>query len=149
AVEAGEKLGFLPGDFQAKVNPYLRPIFDALQRVMPGAQVGHYIERDIIEVAPLAFMRGRTLDNAFVILDEAQNATPKQMLMFLTRLGSNSKAVITGDMSQTDLENGLISGLEDAVNRLGRVNGIAMCQLTRDDIVRHKLIREIITAYDE
>jgi phosphate starvation-inducible PhoH-like protein len=147
AVEAGEKLGFLPGDLQAKVNPYLRPIFDALGAVMPRNQVLQYLERDVIEVAPLAYMRGRTLDRSFIILDEAQNATPKQMLMLLTRLGPQSICVVTGDASQTDLPTPGLSGLEDAVARLSRVQGIAICRLGNADIVRHELVQKIIDAY--
>lgn len=148
AVEAGEKLGFLPGDFQAKVNPYLRPIFDAIGTALPRSQVQQYMDNDIIEIAPLAFMRGRTLHNAFVILDEAQNCTPKQMLMLLTRLGKDSRAVITGDMSQTDLPNHERSGLDDAVLRLRDVPGIAICRMGRDDIVRHSLVQKIVAAYE-
>ncbi|MCK6439643.1 MAG: PhoH family protein [Planctomycetes bacterium] len=147
AVEAGEKLGFLPGDFQAKVNPYLRPIFDALGSVMPHNQAKQYIERDVIEIAPLAYMRGRTLDHAFVIFDEAQNSTPKQMLMLLTRLGKKSKIVITGDVTQTDLPYHQQSGLEDAVKRLDNVDGIVICRLSRSDIVRHELVQRVIDAY--
>lgn len=148
AVEAGEKLGFLPGDFQAKVNPYLRPIFDALQSLLPVSQIQRYMQRDVIEIAPLAYMRGRTLDRAFVILDEAQNTTPKQMLMFLTRLGRSSKAVITGDLSQTDLAAGS-SGLGDALKRLDGVDGVTISRLTNKDIVRHDIVQRIIDAYDE
>jgi len=148
AVEAGEKLGFLPGDFQAKVNPYLRPIFDALGTALPRSQVQQYVDNDIIEIAPLAFMRGRTLHNAFVILDEAQNCTPKQMLMLLTRLGKDSRAVITGDATQSDLPNHERSGLEDAVLRLGNVPGIAICRMGREDIVRHSLVQKIVEAYE-
>jgi phosphate starvation-inducible PhoH-like protein len=147
AVEAGEKLGFLPGDLQAKVDPYLRPIFDALGAIMPKTQVQQYMERDVIEVAPLAYMRGRTLERAFVILDEAQNATPKQMLMLLTRLGPNSICVVTGDLSQTDLPAETPSGLEDAVKRLAGVPGIAIIRLGTEDVVRHKLVQKIIDAY--
>jgi phosphate starvation-inducible PhoH-like protein len=148
AVEAGEKLGFLPGDLQAKVNPYLRPMFDALGAVMPRNQVLQYLEREVIEVAPLAYMRGRTLDRAFIILDEAQNATSKQMLMLLTRLGPQSIMVINGDTSQTDLPTASQSGLEDAVQRLTNINGVAICRLTGADIVRHELVQKIIDAYD-
>ncbi len=149
AVEAGEKLGFLPGDMAAKVNPYLRPIFDALGAVMPKGQVNQYVERDVIEIAPLAYMRGRTLDNAFIILDEAQNATPKQMLMLLTRLGPRSVCVVTGDTSQTDLGHGEISGLEDAVRRLHDVEGVAVCEMGPEDIVRHEMVARILEAYGE
>lgn len=147
AVEAGERLGFLPGDLQAKINPYLRPILDALGSLLPIQQVQRYMERDVIEIAPLAYMRGRTLDRAFIILDEAQNTTPKQMLMFLTRLGRASKAVITGDMSQTDLPRGQRSGLADAVKRLSNVDGVEMCRLHNSDIVRHELVQKVIEAY--
>ncbi len=149
AVEAGEKLGFLPGDMQAKVNPYLRPILDALGSLLPIQQIQRYMERDVIEIAPLAYMRGRTLDRAFIILDEAQNTTPKQMLMFLTRLGRQSKAVITGDMSQTDLPRGQLSGLRDATNRLSSVDGVEICRLGNSDIVRHELVQRVIDAYAE
>ena len=148
AVEAGEKLGFLPGDYQAKVNPYLRPIFDALGAMLPMQQVQRYIERDVIEVAPLAYMRGRTLDRAFILLDEAQNTTPKQMLMFLTRLGRRSKAVVTGDISQTDLPDGHKSGLVDVVDRLDGVDGVSVCRLGNRDIVRADIVQRIIDAYE-
>ena len=148
AVEAGEKLGFLPGDYQAKVNPYLRPIFDALGAMLPMQQIQRYIERDVIEVAPLAYMRGRTLDRAFILLDEAQNTTPKQMLMFLTRLGRRSKAVVTGDVSQTDLPEGQRSGLVDVVERLDGVDGVKVCRLGNKDIVRHDMVQRIIDAYE-
>jgi phosphate starvation-inducible PhoH-like protein len=147
AVEAGEKLGFLPGGYQEKVNPYLRPIFDALGSLLPMAQVQRYIERDVIEVAPLAYMRGRTLDRAFILLDEAQNTTPKQMLMFLTRIGKRSKAVITGDLSQTDLPHSQKSGLADAVGRLDGVDGVQICRMSNGDIVRHEIVQRIIDAY--
>ncbi|MCC6573691.1 MAG: PhoH family protein [Planctomycetes bacterium] len=149
AVEAGEKLGFLPGDLQAKVNPYLRPILDALGSLLPIQQIQRYMERDVIEIAPLAYMRGRTLDRSFILLDEAQNTTPKQMLMFLTRLGRQSKAVITGDMSQTDLPRGQLSGLRDATNRLSSVTGVEICRLANSDIVRHELVQRVIDAYSE
>lgn len=148
AVEAGEKLGYLPGDLQAKINPYLRPIFDALSSLLPMAQIQRYMERDVIEVAPLAYMRGRTLDRAFILLDEAQNTTPKQMLMFLTRLGRNSKAVITGDLSQTDLPNSQKSGLRDAVERLDGVEGVTVVRLGNTDIVRDPMVTKILEAYD-
>ena len=148
AVEAGEKLGFLPGDYQAKVNPYLRPIFDALGAMLPMAQIQRYIERDVIEVAPLAYMRGRTLDRAFILLDEAQNTTPKQMLMFLTRLGRRSKAVVTGDISQTDLPDGTKSGLVDVIGRLDGVEGVKVCRLGNADIVRDEMVQRIIDAYE-
>ena len=149
AVEAGEKLGFLPGDFQEKVNPYLRPIFDALSSVMPPNQVQQYIERDVIEIAPLAFMRGRTLERAFVIFDEAQNSTTIQMLMLLTRLGKRSKAVVTGDVSQTDLPEERTSGLKDAIDRLQGTEGIAFSFMTNEDVVRHELVQRVIDAYDK
>jgi len=148
AVEAGEKLGFLPGGFQEKVNPYLRPIFDALGAMLPMQQIQRYIERDVIEVAPLAYMRGRTLDRAFILLDEAQNTTPKQMLMFLTRLGRRSKAVITGDISQTDLPDGAKSGLVDVIGRLDGVDGVKIIRLGNNDIVRDEMVQRIIDAYE-
>jgi phosphate starvation-inducible protein PhoH and related proteins len=148
AVEAGEKLGFLPGDYQAKVNPYLRPIFDALGAMLPMQQIQRYIERDVIEVAPLAYMRGRTLDRAFILLDEAQNTTPKQMLMFLTRLGRRSKAVVTGDISQTDLPDGAKSGLVDVIGRLDGVEGVKIIRLGNGDIVRDEMVQRIIDAYE-
>lgn len=148
AVEAGEKLGFLPGGFQEKVNPYLRPIFDALGALLPMAQIQRYMERDVIEIAPLAYMRGRTLDRAFILLDEAQNTTPKQMLMFLTRIGKRSKAVITGDLSQTDLPHASKSGLADALGRLDGVQGISICRMGNGDIVRHEVVQRIIDAYE-
>jgi len=148
AVEAGEKLGFLPGTMQEKVNPYLRPLYDALNDMMEFGQVQKYIERDIIEVVPLAFMRGRTLNESFIILDEAQNTTTMQMKMFLTRLGVRSKAVITGDATQIDLPSGQISGLLDAKRLLKGIPGIAFVNLTRADIVRHPLVQEIVDAYD-
>ncbi|RIK68149.1 MAG: hypothetical protein DCC65_04460 [Planctomycetota bacterium] len=147
AVEAGEKLGYLPGDMQAKVNPYLRPLFDAMHDMMEFEQIKRFIANDAIEVIPLAFMRGRTLNNAAIILDEAQNATVQQMLMFLTRLGEHSKMIITGDDSQSDLEHHGASGLSDAVRRLSHVEGIAVVRLTEVDIVRHKLVSRIVQAY--
>ncbi|TFH52628.1 MAG: PhoH family protein [Candidatus Zixiibacteriota bacterium] len=149
AVEAGEKLGFLPGDMQAKVNPYLRPLFDALGDMMKYDQVKQFMQNDIIEVVPLAFMRGRTLNSAVVILDEAQNTTRSQMLMFLTRLGHDSKMIVTGDDSQTDLEDGQTSGLIDAMVRLKDIKGIAFIRLTDADIVRHRLVQNIVKAYEE
>ena len=149
AVEAGEKLGYLPGDLQAKVNPYLRPLFDAMHDMMEYDQINRFMVNDVIEVVPLAFMRGRTLNNCVVILDEAQNATRQQMMMFLTRLGQHSKMVVTGDDSQVDLDGGRTSGLADAVNRLENVEGIAVCRLGRMDIVRHKLVTRIVLAYGE
>jgi len=147
AVEAGEKLGYLPGDMQAKVNPYLRPLFDAMHDMMSFEQTRRFIQNDIIEVIPLAFMRGRTLNNAAVILDEAQNTTVGQMLMFLTRLGHHSKMVVTGDDSQVDLAAGQRSGLIDAVSRLGGMENISIIRLTEVDIVRHHLVQDIVNAY--
>ena len=148
AVEAGEKLGFLPGTMQEKVNPYLRPLYDALNDMMEFGQVQKYIERDIIEVVPLAFMRGRTLNESFIILDEAQNTTAMQMKMFLTRLGVKSKAVVTGDITQIDLPHGDVSGLLDAQRLLRNVPGIAFVSLDRADIVRHRLVQAIVDAYE-
>ena len=147
AVEAGEKLGFLPGDLQAKVNPYLRPLFDAMNDMMPFEQVRRFMQNDIVEVVPLAFMRGRTLNHAAIILDEAQNATASQMLMFLTRLGEGSKMVVTGDDSQSDLGDAASSGFLDAVRRLGGIEGVAEIRLTREDIVRHPLVQRVVEAY--
>jgi phosphate starvation-inducible PhoH-like protein len=147
AVEAGERLGFLPGDMQQKVNPYLRPLLDALHDMMPFEQVQRFMHSDLIEIVPLAFMRGRTLNEAAVILDEAQNTTRSQMLMFLTRLGHGSKMIVTGDTSQTDLEDGQESGLVDAIRRLRQVPGVAFQTLTRQDIVRHQLVHQIVQAY--
>lgn len=148
AVEAGERLGFLPGDLQAKVNPYLRPLFDALHDMMDFEQVKRFMVSDIIEVIPLAFMRGRTLNQSVIILDEAQNTTPGQMLMFLTRLGHESKMIVTGDPSQVDLPEGSSSGLIDAMRRLKGIKGIAMVALERGDIVRHRLVQNIVNAYE-
>jgi phosphate starvation-inducible PhoH-like protein len=148
AVEAGERLGFLPGDLVEKVSPYLRPLYDALGDIIPFAEVKSYRERDIIEVVPLAFMRGRTLDNAFIILDEGQNTTPAQMKMFLTRMGRRSRMVVTGDVTQTDLARGVRSGLVDAREKLEHVEGIAFCDLGRADIVRHELVQRVVEAYD-
>lgn len=147
AVEAGEKLGFLPGDIQAKVNPYLRPLLDALHDMMPYEQIRRLMGNDIIELAPLAYMRGRTLNDAMVILDEAQNTTPSQMLMFLTRLGENSKMVVTGDPTQVDLEPEQTSGLADARRKLTGIKGIAFVDLGREDIVRHRLVQNVVEAY--
>jgi phosphate starvation-inducible PhoH-like protein len=147
AVEAGEKLGFLPGDMQAKVNPYLRPLFDAMHDMMSFDQIKRLITNDVIEVAPLAFMRGRTLNNSVIILDEAQNTTTSQMLMFLTRLGFHSKMIITGDDSQIDLDRPESSGMIDALSRLRTIHGIAIVRLARQDIVRHQLVQEIVDAY--
>jgi phosphate starvation-inducible PhoH-like protein len=149
AVEAGEKLGFLPGDLGQKVDPYLRPLYDALYDLMGFDRVQKAFERNALEIAPLAFMRGRTLNNAFVILDEAQNTTPEQMKMFLTRLGFGAKAVITGDVSQIDLPKGHLSGLVDAERVLKRVPGIAMTHFTSADVVRHPLVARIVDAYDQ
>jgi len=149
AVEAGEKLGFLPGDLQAKVSPYLRPLYDAIGDFIDFGDVRRYMERDVIEVAPLAYMRGRTLDNAFIILDEGQNTTRPQMQMFLTRMGRNSKIVVTGDVTQIDLPRGVQSGLVDAEHRLRGIDGIGFCRLGRADIVRHPLVQEIVDAYGE
>jgi phosphate starvation-inducible protein PhoH and related proteins len=149
AVEAGERLGFLPGTLQEKVNPYLRPLYDALYDVLDPDRVDRYIEKNIIEIAPIAFMRGRTLNDAFVILDEAQNTTSEQMKMFLTRLGFNSKAVVTGDVTQIDLPNGRRSGLVDAVEIVGKVPGISIIHFTERDVVRHTLVQRIIRAYEE
>jgi phosphate starvation-inducible protein PhoH and related proteins len=148
AVEAGERLGFLPGDIEAKVNPYLRPLFDALEDMMDYAQMKKFIDLDIIEIIPLAFMRGRTLNDAVIICDEAQNTTPSQMMMFLTRLGRNSKMIVTGDMTQIDLQRGEISGLNDAVNTLKDVEGIGFTRLQKGDIVRHSLVQNIVNAYE-
>lgn len=146
AVEAGESLGFLPGSIEEKVNPYLRPLYDALYDMLEFAEAGSLIERNIIEVAPLAFMRGRTLNNAFIILDEAQNATPDQMLMFLTRLGFNSQCVVAGDPSQTDLA-GRRSGLAHAIRTLSPIEEIKICKFTSRDVVRHSLVEKIVNAY--
>jgi phosphate starvation-inducible PhoH-like protein len=148
AVEAGEKLGFLPGDLAEKVNPYLRPLYDAMHDMMDLDKAQALIQRGQIEVAPLAFMRGRTLNDSFVILDEAQNTTPEQMKMFLTRLGFDSKAVITGDVTQVDLPEGRKSGLSDAIHLLGGVEGIKFCTFTDVDVVRHPLVARIVRAYD-
>ena len=148
AVEAGERLGFLPGDMKEKIDPYLRPLYDALHDMLPAEQISHRMESGEIEIAPLAFMRGRTLAHCFVILDEAQNTTPMQMRMFLTRLGEGSRMVITGDPSQTDLPNNQKSGLTDAVETLGEVDGIRFVRLTSKDVVRHDLVTRIVEAYD-
>jgi phosphate starvation-inducible PhoH-like protein len=149
AVEAGERLGFLPGDLAEKVNPYLRPLYDALHDMLNPHQVARFTEKGVIEIAPLAFMRGRTLNNAFVILDEAQNTTPKQMKMFLTRLGRDAKAVITGDVTQVDLPDGDLSGLAHAVRVLKDVEGVSFMHLEKQDIVRHPLVQRIVQAYDK
>ncbi len=148
AIEAGEKLGFLPGDLQHKVDPYLRPLYDALYDILGVEKVNSYLEKDIIEVAPLAYMRGRTLENSFIILDEAQNTTPEQMKMFLTRMGFNSHAVITGDITQVDLPENKSSGLKLVQEILKDVEGIDFVYLTKDDVVRHKLVKDIIKAYE-
>ncbi|WP_223861399.1 PhoH family protein [Geminicoccus harenae] len=148
AVEAGERLGFLPGDMREKVDPYLRPIYDALHDLLPEGRLERAIETGQIEIAPLAFMRGRTLRNAAVILDEAQNATPMQMKMFLTRLGENSRMVVTGDPNQSDLPHGVTSGLQDAVDRLSGIDGIAVVRFDASDIVRHPLVQKIVQAYE-
>jgi len=149
AVEAGESLGFLPGDLKEKVDPYLRPLYDALDDMIPPDKLKTYIERRVIEVVPLAYMRGRTLNNAFVILDEAQNATSMQMKMFLTRLGANSKAIITGDITQIDLPTKTISGLVQIQEILQNIDGVKFCYFDRNDVVRHKLVKDIIDAYDK
>jgi len=148
AVEAGEKLGFLPGDLQEKVNPYLRPLYDALYDMLDVDRVARYLERGTIEIAPIAFMRGRTLNDSFVILDEAQNTTSEQMKMFLTRLGFGSKAVITGDVTQIDLPQGRTSGLVEALKVVGSVEGIAFIHFDDRDVVRHKLVQQIVKAYE-
>ena len=148
AVEAGEKLGYLPGDIKAKVNPYLRPLYDAIADMMDVAHVKKYLESDLIEILPLAYMRGRTLNDAFIILDEAQNCTVKQMKTFLTRLGMKSKVVVTGDITQVDLSAGEISGLIDVQERLMNINNISFEYLTKADIVRHKLVQDIVEAYE-
>ncbi len=149
AIEAGEKLGFLPGDLQSKVDPYLRPLYDALYQIMGAESFQKNMEKGLIEVAPLAYMRGRTLDNAYIILDEAQNTTPAQMKMFLTRIGFGSKVIVTGDASQKDLPVGAVSGLDVAMRVLKKVEGIAFCQLTSKDVVRHPLVQQIVQAYEE
>lgn len=148
AIEAGEKLGFLPGDLQSKVDPYLRPLYDALYQIMGAESFSKNMERGLIEVAPLAYMRGRTLDNAFIILDEAQNTTPAQMKMFLTRIGFGSKVIVTGDSTQKDLPRDVKSGLEIAMKVLSQVEDIAFCELTSKDVVRHPLVQQIVQAYD-
>lgn len=149
AVEAGESLGFLPGDLKEKIDPYLRPLYDALDDMIPADKLAQFIESRIIEIAPLAYMRGRTLDNAFIILDEAQNATPLQIKMFLTRLGPTAKCIITGDLSQIDLPRNQKSGLAQAIYLLAHINGIAKVELTTEDVVRHRLVKEIIKAYSK
>ena len=149
AIEAGEKLGFLPGDLQSKVDPYLRPLYDALYEIMGADSFLKNMEKGLIEVAPLAYMRGRTLDNAFIVLDEAQNTTPAQMKMFLTRIGFGSKAIITGDLSQKDIPKDAVSGLDVALKVLRNVEGIAVCRMTSQDVVRHPLVQRIVKAYDD
>jgi phosphate starvation-inducible PhoH-like protein len=149
AIEAGEKLGFLPGDLQSKVDPYLRPLYDALNQIMGPESFIKNSEKGLIEVAPLAYMRGRTLDNSFIILDEAQNTTPAQMKMFLTRVGFGSKVVVTGDLTQKDLPTSSTSGLENALKVLDKVEGIGFSNLTNKDVVRHPLVQKIVKAYDE
>ncbi len=148
AIEAGEKLGFLPGDLQSKVDPYLRPLYDALYQIMGAESFAHNMEKGLIEVAPLAYMRGRTLDNAYIILDEAQNTTPAQMKMFLTRIGFGSKVIITGDLTQKDLPFGQTSGLDVALKILKNVEGIGMAYFDKNDVVRHPLVQRIVQAYE-
>ena len=148
AIEAGEKLGFLPGDLQSKVDPYLRPLYDALYEIMGAESFAKNMEKGLIEVAPLAYMRGRTLDNAYIILDEAQNTTPAQMKMFLTRIGFGSKVIVTGDSSQKDLAPGATSGLDVAVRVLSKIDDIGFCMLTSKDVVRHPLVQKIVQAYE-
>lgn len=148
AIEAGEKLGFLPGDLQSKIDPYLRPLYDALYEIMGAEQFQKNMEKGLVEVAPLAYMRGRTLDNAFIVLDEAQNTTPSQMKMFLTRIGFGSKAIITGDLTQKDLTAGTKSGLEIALKVVRNIEGISICEFTSRDVVRHPLVQRIVEAYD-
>ncbi|MBQ4573931.1 MAG: PhoH family protein [Clostridia bacterium] len=149
AVEAGEKLGYLPGDLQNKIDPYLRPLYDALFEMLGAEAYARHVERQTIEIAPLAYMRGRTLDDSFIILDEAQNTTPEQMKMFLTRLGFNSKAVVTGDVTQTDLPSGKKSGLVEAIKILDGIDDIAIHHFTERDVVRHRLVQQIILAYEK
>ena len=149
AIEAGEKLGFLPGDLQSKIDPYLRPLYDALYEIMGAEQFQKNMEKGLVEVAPLAYMRGRTLDNAFIVLDEAQNTTPSQMKMFLTRIGFGSKAIITGDLTQKDLAGNTQSGLEVALKVIKNIDGISFCEFTSRDVVRHPLVQKIVEAYDE
>jgi len=149
AVEAGENLGFLPGDLKEKIDPYLRPLYDALDDMIPADKRGYYMSTRTIEIAPLAYMRGRTLDNAFIILDEAQNATDLQIKMFLTRIGANAKAIITGDVTQVDLPRNQKSGLQTAVRILQNIDGIAHIELDEDDVVRHRLVKQILRAYEK
>lgn len=149
AVEAGEKLGFLPGDMKDKIDPYLQPLYDALEDMIPQVKLQDMIDKNIIQIAPLAFMRGRTLSDAVIILDEAQNTTPAQLKMFLTRLGFNAKMIVTGDMTQIDLPKGVKSGLKDAIEVLDGIDGLAVVNLTGKDVVRHKLVTRIVAAYDK
>ncbi len=149
AVEAGERLGYLPGDLQSKIDPYLRPLYDALYEIIGAEAFSRNLEKGVIEIAPLAYMRGRTLDDSFIILDEAQNTTPEQMKMFLTRLGFNSKAIVTGDLTQTDLPHGVKSGLLDATKILSGIDDIAIHYFTERDVVRHRLVQKIILAYEK
>ncbi len=149
AVEAGESLGFLPGDLKEKIDPYLRPLYDALDDMIPADKLGYYMTTRTIEIAPLAYMRGRTLDNAFIILDEAQNATDLQLKMFLTRIGANAKAIITGDMTQVDLPRNQRSGLQTAVRILKNIDGIGHIELDEEDVVRHRLVKQILRAYNQ
>jgi phosphate starvation-inducible PhoH-like protein len=149
AVEAGESLGFLPGDLKEKIDPYLRPLYDALDDMIPADKLGYYMTTRVIEIAPLAYMRGRTLDNAFIILDEAQNTTDLQLKMFLTRIGANAKAIITGDLSQVDLPKNQRSGLEKGIRILKNIDGISHIELDEEDVVRHRLVKAIIKAYDK
>jgi phosphate starvation-inducible protein PhoH and related proteins len=148
AVEAGESLGFLPGDLKEKIDPYLRPLYDALDDMIPADKLGYYMSTRVIEIAPLAYMRGRTLDHAYIILDEAQNATDLQLKMFLTRIGANAKAIITGDLSQVDLPKNQRSGLDKAIRILRNIDGIGHVELDEEDVVRHRLVKAIIRAYD-
>lgn len=149
AIEAGENLGFLPGDLQSKVDPYLRPLYDALYQIMGADAYLHNFEKGLIEVAPLAYMRGRTLDNAYIILDEAQNTTPAQMKMFLTRIGFGSKVIITGDLTQKDLPKGVVSGLDTAIKVLDKIEDVDVIRLSNQDVVRHPLVQRIVKAYEE
>ena len=149
AVEAGEKLGFLPGDMKEKIDPYLQPLYDALQDMIPAQKLTEYMEQNVIQIAPLAFMRGRTLNDAVVILDEAQNTTSQQIKMFLTRMGQNTKMIITGDMTQIDLPRNVKSGLKEAREVLESVNGISFIEMNEKDIVRHKLVTRIVNAYNK
>ncbi len=148
AVEAGEALGFLPGDLQEKLAPYLRPLYDALHDMLPAEEIQRHMDRDVIEIAPLAYMRGRTLNNAFIIFDESQNSTTEQMFMFLTRLGNNSKAIITGDLTQIDLPSHKVSGLKEARSALREVEGIKIVEFAKQDVIRHPLVRRILSAYE-